>query len=177
MKGARNSEPRPAASLTGALLARRGGAHPAMRRQPILSMTGDANHSEDLGWNDPGGEKGGGRPAGTNVQPLPRPMHDVVPTSAESTHLLARMNAPADKRSLARKQPASPADMERKVAFTLRIDAERHLRLRLLSALSKRSAQRLLTEALDIMIAQSAALNALMESSAMAVAGEKKRKI
>ena len=36
-----------------------------------------------------------------------------------------------------------------KAAFTLRLDEDRHLRLRLASALSGRSAQMLVTEALD----------------------------
>lgn len=175
MKVTRNSELRPSASLTGALLARRGGARPAMRRQPIVNMTTDAHHGDDLGWNDLGD-----RSAGTNVPPLPEPMHDVSNSTPADQFLLARQVTPADTRSRAKKQPPPPADMEHKVAFTLRIDAERHLRLRLLSALSKRSAQRLLTEALDYMIAQSEALNALMErmeSSAVEAAGERKRKM
>jgi hypothetical protein len=40
----------------------------------------------------------------------------------------------------------------RKAAFTLRLDADRHLELRLASTLAGRSAQQLLTEALDHMI-------------------------
>ena len=36
-----------------------------------------------------------------------------------------------------------------KVAFTLRLDKDRHLKLRLASAVSNRSAQQLVTEALD----------------------------
>ncbi|HWK36745.1 hypothetical protein [Sphingomonas sp.] len=40
-----------------------------------------------------------------------------------------------------------------KVAFTLRLDADRHLRLRLASACRNRSAQALVTEALDAFIA------------------------
>ena len=40
----------------------------------------------------------------------------------------------------------------RSAAFTLRLDADRHLELRLASALEGRSAQQLLTEALDKMI-------------------------
>ena len=38
------------------------------------------------------------------------------------------------------------------VAFTLRLDEERHLRLRLASALQRRSSQRLVTEALDALL-------------------------
>lgn len=40
-----------------------------------------------------------------------------------------------------------------KVAFTLRLDSDRHRRLRLASALGKRSAQSLVTEALDHFLA------------------------
>jgi predicted DNA-binding protein len=36
-----------------------------------------------------------------------------------------------------------------KAAFTLRLDTDRHLRLRLASAVTNRSAQQLVTEALD----------------------------
>ncbi|MBB5715488.1 hypothetical protein [Sphingomonas aerophila] len=41
-----------------------------------------------------------------------------------------------------------------KAAFTLRLDAERHLRLRLASALTGRSAQQLVTGAVDVLIAE-----------------------
>jgi len=41
-----------------------------------------------------------------------------------------------------------------KAAFTLRLDAERHLRLRLASALTGRSAQQLVTGAVDALIAE-----------------------
>jgi hypothetical protein len=40
----------------------------------------------------------------------------------------------------------------RRAAFTLRVDAERHLKLRLACALANRSAQQLVTEALDRML-------------------------
>jgi hypothetical protein len=39
-----------------------------------------------------------------------------------------------------------------KAAFTLRLDAERHLRLRLASAVTNRSSQQLVTEALDALL-------------------------
>jgi hypothetical protein len=41
----------------------------------------------------------------------------------------------------------------RKAAFTLRLDADRHLKLRLASAVAGRSAQLMVTEALDIFLA------------------------
>lgn len=47
----------------------------------------------------------------------------------------------------------APHKRARKAAFTLRLDPQRHLRLRLLSAVSSRSAQQLVVDALDAMIA------------------------
>jgi hypothetical protein len=48
-----------------------------------------------------------------------------------------------------------------KAAFTLRLDPERHLKLRLACALSRRSAQQLVTEALDIFLDSQPELEAL----------------
>lgn len=185
MEGAGNSEPRPAASLTGSLLARRGGARPAMRRQPIVTALSAGPHQEDLGWNDMGEE------APASAAEAAPPMATAAPVSAHVTKAEARATpaSPIEKQinSLAqrlttptRKQaaPASLADTGRKIAFTLRIDPERHLRLRLLSALTNRSAQRLLTEALDGIIAQNEALGLLVdqvESGQGAASGKGKR--
>lgn len=49
------SEPKPLASLSAGLLARKGTARPAMRRQVQLPGS-DAAHLDDLGWNDMGYE-------------------------------------------------------------------------------------------------------------------------
>jgi hypothetical protein len=46
-----------------------------------------------------------------------------------------------------------PATKGRKAAFTLRLDADRHLKLRLASAIVGRSSQQMVTEALDIFLA------------------------
>ena len=56
------NEPKPLASLSSNLLARKGQAAPAMRRQGMMSMMTEATASsaaetsalEDLGWNDMG---------------------------------------------------------------------------------------------------------------------------
>jgi predicted DNA-binding protein len=48
-----------------------------------------------------------------------------------------------------------------KAAFTLRLDAERRLRLRLAAAVTGRSAQQLVTEAIDTMLADMAELEPL----------------
>ena len=49
-------EPKPLASLSAGLLARKGGARPAMRRQPLGSGPAPTNAVgyDDLGWNDMG---------------------------------------------------------------------------------------------------------------------------
>jgi hypothetical protein len=103
------------------------------------------------------------------------------PIAKQIDIIAAQMVTPARKRlSSVGARPASLADTGRKVAFTLRIDAERHLRLRLLSALTNRSAQRLLTEALDSIIAQNEALGLLAEQvggGQAAAAGKGKRRI
>ncbi len=51
------ADTRPAASLTPTLLARRGDARPAMRRQAITHLHVPLNAHEDLGWNDTGEER------------------------------------------------------------------------------------------------------------------------
>lgn len=49
------SEPKPIASLSGILLARKGLARPAMRRPSLMGSNGNAALSQDdLGWNDMG---------------------------------------------------------------------------------------------------------------------------
>ncbi len=135
------------ASLTPTLLARKGSAKPAMRPQfqPVQDAT--ARQLDDLGFNDMG--------------------HDVV--LGEVVELKPGLaERPAGKREVRRLQdqiasrigkqaprgkPRRSALAEgRHAAFTLRLDADRHLELRLASALAGRSAQQLLTEALDKMI-------------------------
>lgn len=61
---------------------------------------------------------------------------------------------------------APAAAKGRKAAFTLRLDAERHLRLRLASTLQRRSAQQLLIEALDRMLDEMPGLNRLARQMA-----------
>lgn len=172
MNGSENpmSEPRPAASLTGGLLARRGGARPAMRRQPILNGLSTGSHHDDLGWNDMGEEiqedRADVEPISAAVSPAESSPPPVSPIAEQISVLTERLKTPAHakaKASPSRVRPATLAGTGRKAAFTLRIDTERHLRLRLLSAMTNRSAQQLLTEALDTMIAQNSDLRALAE--------------
>ncbi|THD36873.1 MAG: hypothetical protein E7773_07210 [Sphingomonas sp.] len=84
------------------------------------------------------------------------PVIDAVPDEHDVT-IEAPVHEPAEVVSIVRR-PVSVATAGRlaretrhknKAAFTLRLDEDRHLRLRLASALAGRSAQMLVTEALD----------------------------
>lgn len=182
-------EPKPLASLTSGLLARKGAARPAMRRQPLGSgpaPVAGLNGYDDLGWNDMGYDVDPVRPdADTRVDLKPllvesMPAHnfdaetavDANITSFEVTpekpevvrqfeELQARVEAPVAetaapvvpaakpaRRSAVRRAPID-AHQRDKAAFTLRLDAERHLRLRLASAIYNRSAQQILIDVLD----------------------------
>lgn len=182
-------EPRPAASLTSSLLARRGGARPAMRRQPILPSLSAGAHHDDLGWNDMGEDHGANpkavhsvvEPISDSVAPVEGGAPAVSPIAEQINALTERLTAPRvkiAKLSLGKAVKVRPAKGH-KAAFTLRIEPERHLRLRLLSTLTRRSAQQLLTEALDTIIAQNQELRALaeqVEGQKALTAGKRTRK-
>ena len=160
------------ASLGPTLLARKGGAKPAMRPQLGPIPTGQAANLEDLGWNDMGDEDE--RPANV-VNLTPEPVNPEVEAQSHEQDLAAdaelasvreavppvrqqqdtiaqRLEQPAPAQVQA-KAPARPrkSALERgkRAAFTLRLDADRHLKLRLASTMRNRSAQQLVTEALD----------------------------
>lgn len=147
------------ASLSPTLLARKGAARPAMRPQiqPLHTFQESAARQlDDLGWNDMGsdGEACAEHPAANEVS-----------QSAEIVALNPGGSEPAPARipevvlqqeEIARrvdKARRSALDDGRRAAFTLRLDAERHLKLRLASVIANRSAQQLLTEALDRLVA------------------------
>lgn len=125
------SEARPLASLSAGLLARKGQARPAMRPQ-------SGNGLDDLGWNDMG-------PGGS---PLLVPVPAYAGPQPEAANEGAASAAPGPLLTEAAVE-AAVADVRGKAAFTLRLDAERHLRLRLACVLRNRSAQQIVTEALD----------------------------
>lgn len=179
------SEPKPFASLSSGLLARKGQARPAMRPQ---GFTGGypslATNLEDLGWNDMGHAPEPFAPGPfapepfADIHPIDEataivpPPDGVPPVLAQRRQLHEELAAPeieADEPDGAvhaepaavvpiTRRPVSVATATRlakatrhkdKAAFTLRLDQDRHLRLRLASAVSGRSAQHLVTEALD----------------------------
>jgi len=157
------SEPKPFASLSASLLARKGAARPAMRpssfghppvadQQDALAHSyeadddasagpGEANAgdwSNDLGWNDMG------------------EAHDAAVHASAPVVVSLPVHAPAGGET----RRSALAD-GRRAAFTLRIDSERHLKLRLACTVAGRSAQQLLIEALDQYLAANPELDAL----------------
>jgi hypothetical protein len=217
------AEPKPIASLSSGLLARKGAARPAMRRQGLDAMgamgggmmphplpEGDFVAQDDLGWNDMGYDVD---PAHEEVAPdygnlLAGAIPDALPTEAKAvpvdpapepvTPEVVRQQAEIAERmaepvaqpvpepvtasvpaplaepvhvpeppemvdagqvpvlAVRKRKVAAPVDMPvaavpqgRRAAFTLRLDSDRHLKLRLASAVTGQSAQALLTAALD----------------------------
>lgn len=159
---------KPAASLSSGLLARKGQARPAMRPQ---GYHGTSLNLEDLGWNDMGDEPVAPAPvvaiapASASIAPAATIMPPVL---VEREELREGIEAGTPEPAVAKPTPetvrpvslATAARIDREVragkaraAFTLRLDAERHLRLRLASASRNRSAQALVVEALDAFIA------------------------
>lgn len=133
------------ASLSPTLLARKGGAKPAMRPQlgPITGGQQAASNLEDLGWNDMGQDDL------ANVVPINPASNDEVPMA-----MVAPATKPAPKRRSALKRG-------KRAAFTLRLDAERHLKLRLAATIKGDSAQQIVTDALDSLLAEFEDLDAL----------------
>lgn len=217
-------EPKTFASLSSGLLARKGGARPAMRPQGFGGQTGAT--LEDLGWDDMGFEPP--KPAdlpdrdeqhdafGVEVpeQPLRNPLAALTPVGspvhdqraeladafnavdaededydetaemyegeppelvvAEVVSIPARkpmvlaapVAAPAPRRE---PKPRAAAGSKAKAAFTLRLDKQRHLKLRLACAVTGRSAQQLVTDALDGLLADMPELDGMAERAPSAV--------
>lgn len=150
---------KPLASLSSGLLARKGGARPAMRPQGYGSLASLATAGDALGWNDMGAAEEVAAPVEASVQTAPIP-HVLIEREALKEEIEAAVPEPVAVLDDAR--PVSLATATRlqretalvtkkgsKAAFTLRLDADRHLRLRLASATRHRSAQQLVTQALD----------------------------
>lgn len=173
------SEPKPFASLSPSLLARKGAARPAMRPQiqplhqyhDVLARQ-EQEHAgwDDLGWNDMGHDvpvavAAPAEPPAPVLRSVdaapPAPSADVVPLAPaapaaetplpevlrQQKDIVERLTRPARGRR-------SALSEGRRAAFTLRVDADRHLRLRLACTLRNRSAQQLITDALDRLLAE-----------------------
>jgi hypothetical protein len=212
-------DPKPFASLSSGLLARKGAAKPAMRPQGFGQIGGNL---EDLGWNDMGFEAPKPAPAvrdeehdafgepivehpvlngHAGLTPVDSPVHsqhaeiegrlsssdsegdeEVLDETAEvydpedelpeqpvaKSPVLevvpspAPVLAPAPRRS---SKPRAAPGSKAKAAFTLRLDPERHLKLRLACAVSGRSAQLLVTDALDQLLDRMPELDAMAEKA------------
>lgn len=210
------SEPKPFASLSSGLLARKGGARPAMRPQGFGQIGGNL---EDLGWNDMGfeapkpteaprddehdafGEPIAEHPAlhgHAGLTPVNSPVHtqqaeiadrfngandedeeEVVDETAEIFEESFELpEQPVEAKAPVFVAPSAPAPVARraprpraapgskaKAAFTLRLDPDRHLKLRLACALNGRSAQLLVTDALDLFLGGMPELEAMAEKA------------
>jgi hypothetical protein len=219
-----NTEPKPFASLSSGLLARKGAARPAMRPQGFGQVGAGL---EDLGWNDMGFEPpkpalavqtdpehdafGDEIPAHPHnlagLTPVDSPVHnqqaeiagrlsaysqdgedeeeidetaELYDPEAEDADeiaeepIAAKIEAPIAKPEPVVVAKAAPAPAPRrqrkpravpgskgKAAFTLRLDPDRHLKLRLACAVDGRSAQMLVTQALDKLLAEMPELDSL----------------
>lgn len=168
---------RPLASLSSGLLARKGAARPAMRPQSFALSEPTPAAIEDLGWNDMGHAMPAPAPvaelhaadtavADTAVNEDAAPDEAAVPTVLVERDALAKaIEAPPQVRSVSiptatrlRRETAHAG----KAALTLRLDADRHLRLRLAGAITNRSAQDLLVQALDALISSVPTVEALV---------------
>ena len=202
------SEPKPIASLSSGLLARKGAARPAMRPQGFGQVSGSG--LEDLGWYDMGfeppkptaaprdedhdafGEEVVEHPHAhpTGLTPVASPVHsqqaEIVhrfsgeeaeeveekfddsaelydsDEHAEPVAVAMPVAAPAPRRA---PSPRAQAGSRGKAAFTLRLDPERHLKLRLACAVDGRSAQQIVTDALDRFLAEVPELDALAQKA------------
>ena len=175
------------ASLGPTLLARKGGAKPAMRPQlaPLpKEMTDDA--LEDLGWNDMGGDETDADDANVvalNAGPIgeqsgspvvkkqqrdlsERILADAVmhgPEEEEEAPAQTDYSVEAPRAATPKPAPKPAASKGRRAAFTLRLDTDRHLKLRFAATMKGVSAQALVTEALDLLLEDIDDLNALAE--------------
>ena len=204
------NEPKPIASLSSGLLARKGAARPAMRPQGFQQVGGNL---EDLGWNDMGFE-----PPKPAIVPVRDEDHDAFgedleehprvhptgltpvasPVHSQQAEIADRLSVDGDDEEF--DETAEPNDSEAqpeplpivappapraaesapprraptprsargskgKAAFTLRLDPDRHLKLRLACAVDGRSAQQIVTDAVDQLLAQMPELDGLAQKA------------
>ena len=209
------NEPKPFASLSSGLLARKGQAKPAMRPQGFASFgtpAPGASTLDDLGWNDMGHDRPvqqvgltpmegdvvsfspeieredfapvepavfqqledierSFEPASEEPAEVEEPAAPLLMTKKKAMAILPPVEEPVAAESVTFEPAPAPAAFETpapafraapgaksRAAFTLRLDQERHLKLRLASAVTHRSAQLLVVEALDAFLANNPAL-------------------
>ncbi len=151
------SEFKPLASLSPQLLARKGGARPAMRPavNTMMIQPVDAGQ-DDLGWNDMGEPASSEAAISEPVISQPARIAEVVPMPQMSPLAAVAPPVVEQQRELARRttkrRPAAASG--RRAAFTLRLDPDRHLRLKLACTIKGCSAQVLVTEALDRLLSE-----------------------
>jgi len=148
------------ASLTSGLLARKGAARPAMRSplggyEPLGEVANPERPQDDLGWNDYGAPEAAPAPVPAQVVNLVTETVADIPAEPpqvvrQQREIAARIAAPLISTPIR----SSALAAGRRAAFTLRLDAERHLALRVAATITGRSAQVLVTEALDRLLAE-----------------------
>jgi hypothetical protein len=195
------NEPKPFASLSSGLLARKGSAKPAMRPQSYRfanegnSLAVASPSLDDLGWNDMGDDVAAeaasapvalhGAPVARLVIPprvvvqqeelaqrleTPSNEAEIVSSPVETAEETVAVSTAFDADSGGHAPLSNVTSVDRavegslaarastgakpKAAFTLRLDPDRHLRLRLVCAVTHRSAQQIVTQALDEFLAR-----------------------
>jgi len=183
------NEARPFASLSSGLLARKGAAKPAMRPQGFGHGGFEDLGWNDMGHGlpNPADELDLPEHVPSSIAaltPAPKPLrHDEAEPEVVAQQRAIAESFEAETADQEEPEPApapvvrkAPAEVVRlpkraepavapgrKAAFTLRLDAERHLRLRLATAVTGRSAQQIVTGALDQVLAAIPEVDALAE--------------
>ena len=149
---------KPTASLVPSLLARKGGARPAMRLQLKPLQQCESGHPEeldDLGWNDMG-----------YTEDAPAPIPAAWPRQIQPDAPAPRPSETVAKAEVVTPVPEPKVRPEpirrRRVAVSLKVDAQRHLQLRLASMITHRSAQQLVIQALDRLLDEVPGLNTML---------------
>ena len=104
----------------------------------------------------------------TPSAPTPVDTHNVVPVTFQSQ---AQPAPTRESTPIRQRAPRAAPGSKGKAAFTLRLDAERHLKLRLACAIDGRSAQMLVTEALDVLLGSMPELAGMAERAPKKKAG------
>ncbi|HZF93633.1 MAG TPA: hypothetical protein VEZ20_02050 [Allosphingosinicella sp.] len=171
-------EARSFASLSSGLLARKGAAKPAMRPQAFghIGASLDDLGWNDMGEAEAAAQAAAHASHAAHSEeaapehvpssiaaltPSPRPVAEPAPVREQQRAIADSLGAEAEEVPAAPEAAAAPAPVvamprrrvpmaaRDKAAFTLRLDPDRHFRLRLACAVSGRSAQQIVTGALD----------------------------